>query len=112
MSLFPKAFQYQRSIRTLVQGVWTLSAPTTSTAYGSIQPVSGNDIANLEPATLQKGAMVLYTKTVMHMRVEGSNEVPDRVIFEGSKWQVVQEFPYTNGIIPHRKYIIEREGPV
>lgn len=111
MSLFPKAFQYQRASRTLIRGVWSTGSSQTLTGYGSIQPVSGNDLANLEPATLQKGAMVLYTTTTMRRRTEDSSVVPDRVLFEGSKWQVVQEMPYTNNLIPHRKYVLEFEGP-
>lgn len=111
MSLFPKPFQYQRASRTLIRGVWSTGSSQTLTGYGSIQPVSGNDIANLEPATLQKGAMVLYTTTPLRKRIEGSGNEPDRVLFDGSKWIVSKDLPYTNGLIPHRKYILEFEGP-
>lgn len=112
MSLFPKAFQYQRATRTLDRGVWTTGTPQTLTGYGSIQPATGKDIETLEPATLDKGVMVVYTTTPLRKRVEGSGNEPDRVLFDGSKWIVAKDLPYTNGLIPHRKYLIEFEGPV
>lgn len=111
MSLFPKAFSYIRNTRSLVLGVWTVGTPQTLTGYGSIQPISGEDSANLEPATLQKGVMVLYTTSSLQKRIEGSANMADRVLFDGGKWEVVQSMPYTNNLIPHRKYLLEYEGP-
>lgn len=111
MSLFPKPFTYLRTTRTLVRGVWTPSAAQTLTALGSIQPVSGNDLEVMEPGTLEKGAMKVYTGTLLRTRKEASENRADVVLYDGGCWEVVQVLPYTSGLIPHRKYIVEYQGP-
>ena len=109
-TLFPKPITIKRGTRILVRGVWSTTY-TDSTILGSVQPLSGEDIDALDPGTRNIGRVWVYTGSLLNIRREGSTDAADRVVFDGSLWEVTDCRPYTNGIIPHRKYLAEYRGP-
>jgi len=111
MSLFPKAFTVQRRTRVLVRGVWTPGTPTTATHYGTIQPLSGKDIATLEPATMEKGAVWVRTTSALRIRRISSPNEADLVVYDGSLWELIDDRKHDNDLLPHHKYLAEYVGP-
>ena len=109
-TLFPKPFQVVRNTRSLVRGVWTLGTPETLTFRGSIQPLSGKDLLVLEPASRDIGKIWIYTGSQLKKRTEATTDVADTLIHDGSRWEVIDDKGYSNGLIPHHKYMAEYRG--
>lgn len=109
-TLFPKPFTILRNTRSLVRGVWTLGTPEQLTFQGSIQPLSGRDLLTLEPASRDIGKVWIYTGSQLKKRTEASTSVADLLIHDGATWEVIDDRGYSNGIIPHHKYMAEYRG--
>lgn len=109
-TLFPKPFQIIRSTRTLVRGVWTTGTSETLTFQGSIQPLSGKDLLTLEPASRDIGKVWIYTGSQLKKRTEAGANAADVLIYDGATWEVIDDRPYGNDIIPHHKYMAEYRG--
>lgn len=104
---FPKPFTVLRNTRALIRGVWVDGTPTETVYKGSIQPLSGDDILTLDPASRSRGKVWVYTSSKLTKRVEGSTSPADQVVFEGALWEIIDDRPYSNGLIPHHKYLAE-----
>jgi len=111
MSLFPKPFQVIRTPQTLVRGIWTDGTPSTLTFKGTVQPLSGQDLMTLEPASRDIGKVWVRTKSPLIKRQEGETTKADVVLWNGFKWEVIDDRQYSNGLIPHHKYLAEYRGP-
>lgn len=109
-TLFPKPFQIIRSTRTLVRGVWTTRTSETLTFQGSIQPFTGEDILALEPGSRGIGKVWIYTGSQLKKRTEAGANAADVLIHDGATWEVIDDKGYSNGIIPHHKYMAEYRG--
>lgn len=109
-TLFPKPFTIRRNTRSLVRGVWQLGTPETLTFQGSVQPLSGRDLMVLEQASRDIGKVWIYTGSQLKKRTEGSQDVADLLVHGGSIWEIIDDKPYSNGIIPHHKYMAEYRG--
>lgn len=114
MSLFPKPFTIERVSRALVRGTYVDGTPQLITFSGSnggtVQPLSGEDIANLEPASRSIGKVWIRTKAVLRKRTDGSLEKADVLIHDGRRWEVIDNMNFDNGLIPHHKYLAEYRG--
>ena len=114
MSLFPKPFIIERVSRALVRGTYVDGVPEILTFSGpnggTVQPLSGEDIANLEPASRSIGKVWIRTKAVLRKRIDGSLEKADVLIHDGRRWEVIDNMNFDNGPIPHHKYLAEYRG--
>lgn len=114
MSLFPKPFTIERVSRALVRGTYVDGTPVQLTFSGSnggtVQPLSGEDIANLEPASRSIGKVWIRTTSVLRKRTDGSLEKADVLIHGGHRWEVIDNMNFDNGLIPHHKYLAEYRG--
>lgn len=114
MSLFPRPFTVERVDRALLRGIWVDGTPQTLTFTGheggTVQPLSGKDLQNLEPASRSIGKVWIRTTSQLRTRVEGSQERSDVLIYSGRRWEVISDEPYDNGLIPHHKYLAEYRG--
>lgn len=114
MSLFPKPFTVIRVTRALVRGVYVDGTPQTLTFQGSqggtVQPLSGKDLQNLEPASRTIGKVWIRTTSELRTRTEGSLEKADVLVHAGKRWEVISDETYDNGLIPHHKYLAEYRG--
>jgi len=110
-TLFPKPFTILRNTRVLgPSGAWITGTPESLTFKGSIQPLSGKDLLVLEPASRDIGKVWIYTGSQLNKRAENSEDVADILVHDGSHWEVIDDKGYSNGIIPHHKYIAEYRG--
>lgn len=114
MSLFPKPFIIERVSRALVRGTYVDGVPEILTFSGpnggTVQPLSGEDIANLEPASRSIGKVWIRTKAVLRKRTDGSLEKADVLIHDGRRWEIIDNMNFDNGQIPHHKYLAEYRG--
>lgn len=110
-TLVPKPFQIIRNTRVLgPKGVWTTGTPETLTFLGSVQPLSGKDLLVLEPGSRDTGKVWIYTGSQLKKRTEGSQDIADVLVHDGARWEVIDDKGYSNGIIPHHKYMAEYRG--
>lgn len=110
MSLFPKPFTIERVSRALVRGTYVDGTPVQLTFQGTVQPLSGEDIANLEPASRSIGKVWIRTTAALRKRTDGSLEKADVLIHDGRRWEVIDNMHFDNGLIPHHKYLAEYRG--
>lgn len=114
MSLFPQPLTIERVTRALVRGTWTDGTPQILTFQGrqggTVQPLSGKDLENLEPASRSIGKVWIRTTSQLRTRVEGSKEKADVLIHDGRRWEVISDMVFANGLIPHHKYLAEYRG--
>lgn len=110
MSLFPKAFTIERVSRALVRGTYVDGTPATLVQYGTVQPLSGEDIKNLEPASRSIGKVWIRTKAALNKRQDGTLQRADVLIHDGKRWEVIDDQHFDNGLIPHHKYMAEYRG--
>lgn len=68
---------------------------------------------SMEPGRLDKGVVVVYTKSILVAPLEGQQDTsPDVLVWKGSLWEVVHYEPHTDILIAHNKYIAEYRGKV
>jgi len=105
MSLFPYAINITRKTVEIVNGLVKESQPVSFVIQGTIQPLSGKDMAFLPTGRRDQGAIKIYTLAELNTSEEGSGDVGDYIVWQGRKWEVVTKLPFQSGIIPHNKYI-------
>ena len=110
MSLFPKPFIIERVSRALVRGTYVDGTPVQLTFQGTVQPLSGEDIANLEPASRSIGKVWIRTTAALRKRTDGSLEKADVLIHDGRRWEIIDNLNFDNALIPHHKYLAEYRG--
>lgn len=110
-TLFPQKHTVIRRQGEYNKGVWR-SHSTTLNFMGSIQPVSGREIDALPIARKDIGTVKIYSSTPLCIAEEGKENTGDIVLFCGRQWEVVQRLDYTNGLIPHLKYIGQDRGAI
>lgn len=115
MSLFPKPITIIRVDRALVRGQYVDGLPQTlvfqGSQGGSVQPLSGKDLQNLEPASRTIGKVWIRTTAALRTRTEGSLAKSDTLVHAGQLWEVISDENYANGLISHHKYLAEYRGP-
>ena len=110
-TLFLKPYTVRRRDRTLsASGIWSPGTMSTITIQGSVQPLSGKDLATMEAGSRDLGKVWVYTGSELRKRTEGSTTEADQIEFDGSIWEIIDVRPYSSGIIPHRKYLAEYRG--
>lgn len=110
MSLFPKPFTIERVTRALIQGVYVDGTPTTITPTGTVQPLSGEDLQNFEPASRAIGKVWIRTTAQLRKRQDGSLQRADVLIHDGKRWEIIDDQHFNNGLIPHHEYLAEYRG--
>lgn len=110
-TLFPQPQTAVRKQGGYTNGVWSSSSVTISFS-GSIQPISGKEIEALPIARKDVGTVKIYSSTPLRIAEQGKENTGDIVLWQGRKWEVVQQLDYTNGLIPHIKYIGQDRGAI
>lgn len=112
-TLFPKTINYKQISVSYVEGVAQTPVEVDSTFKGSVQPMSGKDVELLEIGREDRGKVKVYSSTKLTVGVEDDDTKPgDVVIWEGQKWEIIQEMQFQNDLIPHYKYVAEYRGEV
>ena len=109
-TLFPTTITYEtHGIGKRVNGIYEPGKTTTSTFAGSVQPMSGKEIESLSVGRQDTGKVKIYSNIQLAVSTQGETTIEPGavVLWDGKKWEVIQEFGYFNGLIPHYKYIGE-----
>jgi hypothetical protein len=80
---------------------------TDDTFKGTIQPVSGKDLAIFPDGRRDEGLVKVYSGTELNVGIEGTKYSGDIVYYNNWKWEIVRALPFQNSLIPHYKYIAE-----
>lgn len=92
-----------------VGGVWVPGAPVSGvTVQASVQPSSQDDLQLLPEGARLDGSVTLYTNDALQIAEEGSNEISDRIVHDGSEYKVMAKAVWDNGLIPHNRYVCVR----
>lgn len=101
--LFASVQNYLVVSGSRVNGIWTPSE-LPATFLGDIQPAVGKDMENLPVGRRDRGAVKIYSNTRLNTSAQGSSNSGDIVLFQGRRWEVVVEKPWTNELLPHWEY--------
>lgn len=85
---------------------------TPGTFTGSVQPTTGKDLEFLPVGREDIGTIKIYSDTQLNVAIAGTNKSGDIVVWEGQRWECIQEMKFQNGLIEHYKYIARYEGEV
>lgn len=93
-------------------GVYTQSAPTTSTVQGSIQPVTGRDLEQMPEGELRTGRWKLYTQSALQLTDPTVPQSTTEVSVEGRWLRAVALSRWTlpGSLLNHYKYILLEPG--
>jgi hypothetical protein len=94
----------KRTTGTLVDGIYTDAASTSSVIQASVQPAGDSDVQTLPEGRRERKAFRLYTDSELVSLQESEN--PDRVYLYAEDYEVVTKNPWQNGVINHFKYIV------
>jgi hypothetical protein len=107
-TLFPKTYITQdHGEGGYIDGRWVDGAVTESTMVGSIQPLSGRELASLEIGRADLGKVKIYSSTELQVSNDGGDEKGTIVFYRNKKYEVIQEMAFDNNLISHFKYIAE-----
>lgn len=95
-----------------VDGVYTQSAPTTSTIQGSIQPITGRDIEQMPEGEIRSGKWKLYTQSALQFADPTVPQSTTEVSVEGRWLRAVTLSRWTveGGGLNHYKYVLLEPG--
>lgn len=108
MSLFPSPFTIQRTSKTMgADGLWVLGTPSQLVFHGSIQPLTGYELSLIDTGSQGMGKVWIRTTAILERRKPDSTDAGDILLWNSDRWEVIDDRPYLNGIIPHHKYLAE-----
>lgn len=87
-------------------GLWVEGADTTDTINGSVRPVKPQYDLYLPQGRDLTSAIQLFSDKRLNVAKPDGSSPGDHVIVEGGVYEVVKEYPWQNGILPHWKYVI------
>lgn len=87
-------------------GLWVSGTDTEITIRGSIRPIKPQYELYLPQGRDLTSAMQMFSDTRLTVATPDGTGPGDHVIIEGGEYEVVKEYPWQNGILPHWKYII------
>lgn len=97
---------------TIVAGDLVPGATSNSTAFGTIRPLSENDLNRLPEGTRLTDKRKFYTEAVLFLAPEQSLRKSDRLTDGVDTWElsaIADNTDHTTGI-PHFRYELDRVG--
>lgn len=114
MSLFRKSWPALKRVGELAQTGENrghdVVTETPFTMYGSCQPMDGKAVQNLPVGRVDLGKIKIFTKDVLTVSEEATENVGDVVVYAGRHWEVIWLAPWQNGVISHNEYVAEYRG--
>lgn len=96
----------QNIIRTgqgaYTRGEWADGTPNLVTIYGSVQPVSGQELNVLPEGLRTRETVKIYTDS--ELNTAEVSQRPDRLEWRGKVYEIAMKSPYQSGVINHFKY--------
>lgn len=94
-----------RTSGSYVNGRWANeTSGTPFTVIGSVQPADLKEVQALPEERREHSVLRLYTQTELHSLSSTKN--PDRISIDGKNYEVFKKGAFSNGIIPHYKYLL------
>lgn len=84
------------------RGEWANGVETVVTVYGSVQPVSGQELMVLPEGRRTRDTVKIYTDT--ELNTSENNQQADKILWRGHLYEVAMKAPYQSGVINHFKY--------
>lgn len=75
------------------------------TFEGSVQTMTAKDLSAFPESRFDIGSVKIYSDVALVVGFEGAQVLGDLVLFNGRKYEIINEAPYQNGLIPHFKYL-------
>ncbi len=99
---------------TYAKGEWQDASSTDTIIKGSIQPLSGNELLQLEEGERTRELRKIYTFEELKTASEGADQTEsDIIIYNGQEYEVIKTLPYLDPgpyiELPHCKAIIARK---
>lgn len=86
-----------------VKGRWVADEESeTLQIMASVQPVTNDDMQNLPEGKRIERAVKIYTDELL--RVEGTDEQGDIILWQGREYRVIAIAPNQMGVISHYRY--------
>ena len=111
-TLFPKTIDFERIIGSYVKGVWVNGTVESLTFVGSVQPMRGKEAEPFPVNRENKGAVKIYSNDRLQIAITGGNNSGDIVLWQGSRWELIIEYPNQNDLINHYKYIAQYKSEI
>lgn len=108
-AVFRKSVTVRRTAPgSYVDGFWQEGGLVTPAPVinASVQPATQDDMQLLPEGRRITGAYRLYTNDTLNLAIGAQNA--DRVSINGADYQVMAEADWSNGIIPHKSYLVAR----
>ena len=91
-----------------IDGVFVNGAQTTFQIVANVQPLTADELINLEEAQRTRETLKLYTRTTLLSAQESPSEVADQLSFDGKQYQIQQVYRYKGQHLRHNKAICVR----
>ncbi len=96
---------------TNAKGTITPGAQTAGTVSGTLSAASPSDIARLEEGKRSRQCYKMMADSKLQIAAPGGL-LPDRVFVDPDWFEVSNENPWLNGVMPHYEYLITKiENP-
>jgi hypothetical protein len=106
MALGRRPVQGYRVSGSYVDGRWTPAAPQPITVVASVQPLRGKELESLPEGRRQASAFKVYTDFALRTVDDKGTKMPDQLVVDGLKYEVIKVYPFQSGIRSHYKGII------
>jgi hypothetical protein len=108
MSGFRQAITLKRvnAAGTYTKGKWTESARTSSTIYGSIQPLDPKEMQLLPEGRRESESFRIYTDTKLLPASDASKKNADLLTIGAVDYEVLSCATWQNNVINHYKAIV------
>ena len=85
-----------------VRGEWVDGTQAVVTIYGSVQPVSGQELLVLPEGRRTSEVVKVYTDSELNTSEIGQD--PDRMMWRGHLYEIAMKAPHQSNVINHFKY--------
>jgi hypothetical protein len=91
--------------------LWVADPDGDVSIEGSVQPLSGFEVQNLNIGEDNQGLMKLFTDTALKVAEQGTGTKGDVIYWLEDRWEIIKLLAWQNNIIPHYEYVIQYRGP-
>lgn len=86
----------------------TTGSDTETTIKASVQPMSGSDMKLLPENRREEETLKIYTDTEIFSARKGNSTNADIISIDSIDYEVVNVFPWRNGVINHYKAFLSK----
>lgn len=91
-----------------VNGVWVPGSTSTITIQASVQSATGEDQVTLPEGKRLSDIVKMYTDTLLNVVGETVGQQPDKLLWRGHEYEIIQLDERSMDVINHRKYFCSK----